>query len=148
MAPDDGRPTTGRDDRPAAPPRTEDTGEVDALYAVRLRGLVVDFRIGVHPHELDAAQRVRVDVTVDVSRPDGGFREDYRRVYCYERLAKGIRALAGGGHIRLVETLADRIAELALADPRARRAEVTVEKLDVFPDAEGAGVTVTRRRPA
>ena len=44
--------------------------------------------------------------------------------------------------------LADRIAELALADPRARRAEVTVEKLDVFPDAEGAGVTVTRRRPA
>ena len=43
-------------------------------------------------------------------------------------------------------TLADRIAELALADPRARRAEVTVEKLDVFPDADGAGVTVTRRR--
>ena len=145
MAPDDGR----RGDGPAHGQPTgpvPDGVPVEALYAVRLRGLTVDFRIGVHAHELDSAQRVRVDVTVEVLRPDGGFREDYRRVYCYERLAKGIRALAGGGHIRLVETLADRIAELALADPRARRAEVTVEKLDVFPNADGAGVTVTRRR--
>jgi hypothetical protein len=55
-------------------------------------------------------------------------------------------ALAAGGHIRLVETLADRIAELALDDARARRAEVTVDKLDVFADAQSAGVTVVRRR--
>lgn len=151
MAPDDGRNAFGRDadDRPAAGADIgagTDTGTIDDNYVVRLRGLVVDFRIGIHPHERDGAQRVRVDVTVDAARPEGGFREDYRRVYCYERLAKGIRALAGGGHIGLVETLADRIAELAMADPRARRAEVTVDKLDVFPDAEGAGVTVTRRR--
>lgn len=147
MAPDDGGRAYGRDadDRPAAV-SDADTGAADALYVVRLRGLVVDFRIGIHPHERDASQRVRVDVTVDARRPEGGFREDYRRVYCYERLAKGIRALAGGGHIGLVETLADRIAELAMSDPRARRAEVSVEKLDVFPDAEAAGVTVTRRR--
>lgn len=145
MAPDDGRRARGRDadDRPGA---EAGTGVVDQLYVVRLRGLVVDFRIGIHPYERDAAQRVRVDVTVDAARPEGGFREDHRRVYCYERLAKGIRALAGGGHVGLVETLADRIAELAMADPLARRAEVTLEKLDVFPDAEGAGVTVTRRR--
>ncbi|MEQ9331429.1 dihydroneopterin aldolase [Thalassobaculum sp.] len=147
MAPDDGGRAYGRDadDRPVAGSDL-DTGVADELYVVRLRGLVVDFRIGIHPHERDGAQRVRVDVTVDAVRPDGGFREDYRRVYCYERLAAGIRALAGGGHIGLVETLAERIAELAMADPRARRAEVTVDKLDVFPDAEGAGVTVTRRR--
>lgn len=149
MAPDDGRSAFGRDvdDRPAAGADTGTaTGTTDEIYVVRLRGLVVDFRIGIHPHEREGAQRVRVDVTVDAARPDGGFREDYRRVYCYERLAKGIRTLAAGGHIGLVETLADRIAELAMADPRARRAEVTVDKLDVFPDAEGAGVTVTRRR--
>ena len=147
MAPDDGGRAYGRDadDRPVAVSDV-DTGVADELYVVRLRGLVVDFRIGIHPHERDGTQRVRVDVTVDAMRPDGGFREDYRRVYCYERLAAGIRALAGAGHIGLVETLAERIAELAMADPRARRAEVTVDKLDVFPDAEGAGVTVTRRR--
>lgn len=147
MAPDDGGRPYGRDaDERPDPVSAADTGTVDELYVVRLRGLVVDFRIGIHPHEREGTQRVRVDVTVDAQRPDGGFREDYRRVYCYERLADGIRALAGGGHVGLVETLADRIAEFAMADPLARRAEVSVEKLDVFPDAEGAGVTVTRRR--
>ena len=147
MAPDDGGRAYGRDadDRPVAVSDV-DTGVADELYVVRLRGLVVDFRIGIHPHEREGAQRVRVDVTVDTVRPDGGFQEDYRRVYCYERLAAGIRALAAAGHIGLVETLADRVAELAMTDPRALRAEVTVEKLDVFPDAEAAGVTVTRRR--
>lgn len=147
MAPDDGRRPYGREtDEPPAVAASPETGFVDEAYVVRLRGLVVDFRIGVHAHEFQAPQRVRVDVTVEVERPEGGFQEDYHRVYCYERLAKGIRKLAGGGHIKLVETLADRIAEQALADPQARRAEVSVEKLDVFPDAEGAGVTVTRRR--
>src|SRR3546814_19815128 len=92
-------------------------------YVVRLRGLVVDFRIGVHPHEQGGAQRVRVDVVVVVARPKDGFCEDYRRVYCYERLAKGVRALAAAGHVRLVETLAARIAEFAQARPRARRGE-------------------------
>jgi dihydroneopterin aldolase len=147
MAPDDGR-THGPDDRRRGAPGGAAAAAPDDLYVVRLRGLVVDFRIGIHPHELDAAQRVRIDVTVDVARPEGGFNEDYRRVYCYERLAKGIRTLAGGGHVGLVETLADRIAELALGDPRAHRAEVSVEKLDVFPDAEAAGVTVVHRRKA
>lgn len=142
MAPDDGRAHGPEERRGGVSARPAP----DPAYVVRLRGLVVDFRIGIHPHERSAAQRVRVDVTVDVARPEGGFREDYRRVYCYERLAEGIRGLAGGGHVGLVETLADRIAELALADPRARRAEVAVEKLDVFPDAEGAGVTVVHAR--
>lgn len=145
MAPDDGR-THGPDDRRRGVSGGSAAAVADDLYVVRLRGLVVDFRIGIHPHERAAAQRVRIDVTVDVARPEGGFREDYRRVYCYERLAEGIRALAGGGHVGLVETLADRVAGLALGDPRARRAEVSVEKLDVFPDAAGAGVTVVHRR--
>lgn len=145
MAPDDGRGGyDAENDRAHVSARVG--GIADEVYSVRLRGLVVDFEIGIHPHEQGGSQRVRIDVSVDVRRPEGGFSEDYRRVYCYDRLTRAIRGLAGAGHVRLVETLADRIAELALADPRAIKAEVTVEKLDVFPDAEGAGVTVTHRR--
>lgn len=115
-------------------------------YTVRVRGLVVDFSIGIHAHETRAPQRIQVDVTVECDRPDEGFAEDYGRVYCYEKLCAAIRDLAGGGHVKLVETLADRIAELALTDDKARRAEVTVEKLDVFDDAQAVGVTISRRR--
>lgn len=128
-------------------PRAVDATEVvDALYTVRINSLVVDFQIGIHAHEQGIRQRVRVDIAVDVVRPDDGFREDYARVYCYERIVKAVRALAGGGHVKLVETLADRVAEICLADERAMRAEVTISKLDVFHDAESVGVTVVRRR--
>lgn len=127
---------------------TVETQIVDPLYIVRVRELVIDADIGIHPHEQGRPQRVQVDITVEVLRPDGGFSEDYRRVYCYERLVEAVRAMAASGHIQLVETLADRIAEFALTDPRARRAEVTIEKLDVFADAAAVGVTVSRRRLA
>ena len=46
--------------------------------------------------------------------------------------------------MNLVETLADRIAEMCLEDQRVRTARVRIEKLDVFADAESAGVEIER----
>jgi dihydroneopterin aldolase len=57
-----------------------------------------------------------------------------------------VRALCAAEHVRLVETLAERIAGAALLDKRVIAARITVEKLDIFPDAVSAGVTVERRR--
>ena len=49
------------------------------------------------------------------------------------------------GEALAVETLAERIAEQCLADPRVQLARVRVEKLDVFPDAASVGVEIERR---
>ena len=67
-------------------------------------------------------------------------------VVSYEAIVDGIRAITRSGHINLVETLADRIVELCLANPRVRSVWVRVEKLDLFPDAAGVGVEVERSR--
>jgi len=64
----------------------------------------------------------------------------------YETIVDGIKALADGKHINLVESLADRIAELCLADPRVRAARVMVEKLDIYAEAASVGVMIERRR--
>jgi dihydroneopterin aldolase len=64
----------------------------------------------------------------------------------YEGVANAVRALVAAGHVMLVETLAERIAEACLADPRVHLARVRVEKLDVFADAASAGVEIERRR--
>jgi len=45
-----------------------------------------------------------------------------------------------------VETLAERVASLCLADPRSVSVIVGVEKLDVYSEAESVGVSVMRRR--
>ena len=66
-------------------------------------------------------------------------RDELARVVDYEKLADAVRGIVASGHVRLVETLAERIAEACLADRRVHLARVRVEKLDIFPDAASAG---------
>lgn len=114
---------------------------------VFIRNLVVACAIGVHAHERRGKQRVRIDVEIDVVCEERPLEDGIANVLSYETIVDGIRTIAGRGHVNLVETLADRIADLCLADARARRARVRVEKLDIYPDAVGVGAEVERHRP-
>ena len=119
------------------------------LRLVFVRGLALQARLGVHPHEKAAPQRVVIGVELaveDDAAPSAVGGDDMRRVVDYERVVKAARATAASGHTLLVETLAERIAEAALADPRVVRARVTVEKPDAFPDAASVGVMIERIR--
>ena len=116
-------------------------------YQVRVRDLVLAARIGIHTHEKTAPQRVRINVVLDVRYPEDGFADDYERVYCYETLVEAIRGICGSGHINLVESLAERILDTALADDRSLGAVVSVEKLDVLDDVQSVGVTMERIKP-
>ena len=102
--------------------------------------------IGVHEHERHATQRVRINVRVQVAEDERPVGDSIANVVSYEAIVDGIRAIAQSGHINLVETLADRIAELCLANQRVRSVWVRVEKLDLYPDAAGVGVEVERTR--
>ncbi len=114
-----------------------------------IRDLDLMASIGIYPHERAAPQRIRVNVEALVAEDpadDGADRLD--RVVSYEPIAEAVRKVAGAGHVRLVETLAERIAAACFWDSRVRTVMVRVEKLDVFPDAAAAGVEIERSRPA
>ena len=122
-------------------------GIADAGSATRhvfLRDMLLNARVGIYAHE-QVAQRIRVNVDLAVDEV-GGEEDALSRVVSYERVADTVRQLVAEGHVKLVETLAERIARACLADPRVSLARVRVEKLDVFPDAASAGVEVERRR--
>lgn len=117
---------------------------------VFLHDMVLLASIGIYPHEHAAPQRVRLNVDLAVAEPDNGVGADrLERVVDYEQVAGRVRAIVAGGHTKLVETLAERIAAACLEDERVLRARVRVEKLDVFADTAAAGVEVerTRERP-
>ncbi|NQU69758.1 MAG: dihydroneopterin aldolase [Rhodospirillales bacterium] len=109
--------------------------------------LILNCLIGVHRHEQDGKQRVRVNLDLTVEDQADGVDDKLANVVSYEDIVLDLRALADAGHISLVETLAERIAELCLVDPRVQRARVRVEKLDVFADAESVGVEIERKNP-
>ena len=124
-----------------------------ALRHVFLRDLVLSASIGIYPHEHAAPQRVRINVDLGVeddgaralSRVRVG-RDELSRVVDYEKVAASVRAIVAAGHVRLVETLAERIAEACLADSRVHVVRIRVEKLDIFADATSAGVEIERRQ--
>jgi len=107
---------------------------------ILVRTLRVEARIGIHPHEQDHPQVLIVDVEIE-TQP--------RRVtklsetLNYEAVVQAARAIAGSGHIDLVETFADRLACACLEIPGAREVRVRVLKPSALqPDAEAAGVEI------
>jgi dihydroneopterin aldolase len=112
-----------------------------AMTRVFVTGLKVQAEIGVYRHEIGRVQPLVVDVELDV--PSAGS-ERLSDTLNYETILAAARAIAGQGHIELVETFAERLAAACLEDSRVTRARVRVEKpLALAPDAVGAGVEIT-----
>ena len=101
----------------------------DTVRATRhmfIRDLVLSASIGVYKHEQETAQRIRINIDLAVtddgaagnlSRPSIGH-DDLARVVDYETIVNQVRAMVAAGHVQLVETLAERLAESCLADAR------------------------------
>ena len=130
-----------------------------ALRHVFLRDMVLHASVGVHAFEEAQTQRIRVNVDLGVH--DDGARpmsrvaahapvgaDELSRVVDYEAVAKQVRAIIAAGHVRLLETLSERVAESCLADPRVEVVRVRIEKLDIFADTQSVGVEIERRRLA
>jgi dihydroneopterin aldolase len=123
------------------------------LRHVFIRDMVLNASIGVYPSEHQALQRIRINLDLAVvdegaapmSRAAVG-RDELARVVDYEAVANATRAIVAGGHVQLVETLAERIAASIVTDSRVISVRVRVEKLDVFTDADSAGVEIERRQ--
>ena len=111
---------------------------------VFVRDLVLEGSIGVHHHEREAAQRIRVNLDLAVSEDGAPVDDNLYNVVCYEKIVVGVRAIVERGHINLVETLAEKIAATCLANSRVRSVRVRVEKLDIVPDAQSVGVEIER----
>ena len=117
-----------------------------AIRHVFVRDLELGAKIGVHTFERTTTQPIRINIDLGVVE-DRPLRDRISDVVSYEDVVAGIKALIGKGHINLVETLAERIAALCLADERVRTARVRVEKLKIIAEAGSVGVEIERMRP-
>ena len=111
---------------------------------VFVRDLVLPCAIGIYGYEHDAPQRVRINVELMVLEEASNLQDRIENVVSYEHIVDGVRTITGESHINLVETLAERIAGLCLADERVARVRVGVEKLDIYQEAASVGVEIER----
>ena len=120
----------------------------DAARGIRhvfIRNLELLAYIGVHRHEEGKMQPIRINVDLAVEDLiDLG--DDLAKVVDYGVIEKKIRGLIAEGHVRLVETLAERISQACFQDSRVMTARVRIEKLHALSGAESAGVEIERTR--
>ncbi len=110
------------------------------MTRVFVTGLKVQAEIGVYRHEIGRVQPLVIDVELDVPTAGADRLSDTLN---YETILAAAREIAGGGHIELVETFAERLAQACLADARVTQARVRVQKpLALAPDAVAAGVEI------
>lgn len=113
---------------------------------VFVRGLELDAFIGAYDHEQDATQPVIIDLEADVLEPSHPIGDRLEDVVCYDKLTQGIRAIIDEGHIKLVETLAERVAELALSHSMVLGVSVRITKPNAIAEAKAVGVEIFRAK--
>ena len=116
------------------------------MDAILIRDLRVETLIGIHKRERHAAQTVSIDLEIGIPGAAVFKSDKVADTIDYEQVALKIRALAGSGHFRLVETLAERIARLLLEEFGAPWAKISVAKIGILGNARFVGVTIERKR--
>lgn len=107
----------------------------DGTDGIEIRRLAVACRIGVPAEERAVPQTVYLTLTMVPARPFASLRDRLAETIDYAAVAERVRACAEEQPRRLIETLADDVARLVLAEFAAREVSVTVEK-HVLPDCE------------
>lgn len=114
------------------------------LRRVVIRGLELTAEIGVYPHERGSSQKVRIDAELEIECLP--IADELSATVSYDGVVEWIRSILGKGHTDLAETLAERIADRCLEDPRVERAKVRVEKPQAIIEATGVGAEVVKSR--
>ena len=95
---------------------------------ILLTGLRARGRHGVYAEERERGQEFVVDVELVVPLAVAGATDDVAGTVSYGQLARAIVAAVERDPVDLIETVAERVAVLALEDDRVERVAVTVHK--------------------
>ena len=123
------------------------TADAETLIQhVFIRDLTLPALIGIYIHEKENPQPIRINLDLAVKANMTANKDRLADVVSYEEIADGVRKLIASGHVNLVETLAQQIADMCFSHQRVQTVRVRVEKLAVFEDAASAGVEIERNR--
>ncbi len=119
------------------------------LLQLQVHDLEVPVLTGIFSEETHLPQPLRISITVDLDAPD---RFDHDTPLSASKNYMDLKhaataALPPGRHFKLVEAVADHIAEtLLFSDTRVARVDVTIVKLALSEAGEAIGIRRVRHR--
>ncbi|HUY44622.1 MAG TPA: dihydroneopterin aldolase [Streptosporangiaceae bacterium] len=117
-----------------------------SLDRIALRGLRVFGYHGVLDAERRDGQEFIIDAVLWLATGAAAASDDLSLTVDYAALADRLAAIVTGPPVRLIETLAQRLADAAATGPLVREVEITVHKPHAPMDQSVGDVSVTIRR--
>jgi dihydroneopterin aldolase len=111
------------------------------LVGLRVRGFH-----GVDPRERREGQEFLIDAALELDLGPAAASDQVADTADYGALAGALAAVVAGPPVNLIETLAERLLDVCLADPRVEAATVTVHKPQAPIGLDFADVRVVRGR--
>ncbi len=126
---------------PPPPPPQESTRRPDTL---RIEGLRFPARIGAYAWEEACVQALVFDLAFEIDAARAAKDDALRDTLDYAEVARCVEGILAAGHIRLVETVAERVARAILSGFPVTRVSVRVRKPDVPVAGASAVVEIVR----
>jgi len=111
-----------------------------------IRELAIRCIIGVYPEERREKQDVVVNVELHCDLKKAGRSDNLNDTVDYKSIKKAILSLVEKSKYQLIESLAENISDIALADEKVHRVIVTIDKPGALRFAKSSAVEITRMR--
>lgn len=110
---------------------------------IAIRGLEVSAHVGVPKEERSRSQRLLLDLSFAALDQPSDLGDEISRTVDYHAVSLRVAEVVGGCPRKLIETLADELAEALLAEFSLRWIEITIRKF-ILPNAEWVSVSMRR----
>ena len=114
---------------------------------IYLQGLRLKCHIGVSPRERQTRQTIIADIALKCDLRRAGKSDCLKDTIDYAGIVKAVAGMARKKSFCLLESLAENIAIICLANQKAAEVFVKVGKSGFLPDISSAGVEIRRARP-
>jgi len=111
-----------------------------------IRDLALRGIIGSYPEERREKQDIVINVEMHADLRAAGQSDDLNDTVDYKAIKKAILKLVEGSAFQLIESLAERISEIALGHDKVQKVIVTIDKPGALRFARASAVEIYRTR--
>ena len=116
------------------------------LDKLRIIGLEVSARIGIHAWEQQVRQRLSIDLELETDAARTAVSDEITNALDYGIIARDVADYVSTSECRLIETLAEGIAQRVLAGFPVAKLSVCVHKPGAVPGARDISIEIERNR--
>ena len=117
-----------------------------SLDRIRIIDLSLRCIVGVNPEERREKQDVVINIVLHSDLGLACRTDRLEDTVDYKAIKKNIIALVEASSFQLLESLAEKVSEVCLANKRVRQVQVTIEKPAALRFARSVAIEITRKR--